>query len=563
MNRVALFLGVLLSLLAGRLFLLQIVHHKEYVSLASKQHRFVQEIFPERGEIYARDKNNSLIPLATNQTVRALIISPKDVKNPENTVRILSSEFGLDADTIQEKIARQDDSYEILLKKLDVRSTERIEALNLPGVYFEEKKQRVYPHGSLAAHMLGFIGEGTDKETGQYGLERKYETHLSGEVGFFEGMRDAAGFLVALGKKITHPPKDGRDLLLTIDYNIQLKTEEILTALEKQWKPASAFALVIDPKTGALLAMARTPVFDPNAFGGEKDLSVFLNPLVQSMYELGSVLKPITMAMGIEERVVTASSTYYDSGELRIGGYRIKNFDEKAYHIQTMTQVLEKSLNTGIVHVSRLVKKEKYAAYLKNFGFGTQTGIDLPGEIAGDISNLKHKRDIDFATASFGQGIAVTPLQLVSAIGAIANRGALMKPFVVKEIRDDSGNKTEKKPEVVRTVISESTAETITKMLISAIRNGYENKASIRGYFVAGKTGTAQIPREDGRGYSDDVIHSFIGYAPAFNPRFLIYLHLNKPMGNRFAANTLTPAFHDLAEYILNYYEVPPDEAEN
>ena len=225
-----------------------------------------------------------------------------------------------------------------------------------------------------------------------------------------------------------------------------------------------------------------------------------------------------------------------------------------------MTQVLEKSLNTGAVYVAELLGQDRHSSYLRKFGFGKKTGIDLPGEVSGDLLNLDAGRPIDFATASFGQGIAVTPIQIIAAFAAIANKGTLMKPHVIDTIIDSSGNRFTQNPEVVERVVSPETAETLTKMLVSVVRSGFENRAGVKGYFVAGKTGTAQIPRSDARGYTDEVIHTFVGYAPAFDARFLIYFQLNKPKGNRFAANTLTPAFHDLAEYILNYYEVPPDE---
>ena len=225
-----------------------------------------------------------------------------------------------------------------------------------------------------------------------------------------------------------------------------------------------------------------------------------------------------------------------------------------------MTQVLEQSLNTGAVYVGNLLGKEKFKINLKKFGFGEKTGIDLPGEVAGSISNLSSLRDIDYATASFGQGISVTPLQLAMAVSAIANEGKLMKPYIVDKIIDESGAEIKNQPEIKREVMRKETAEILTKMLVSVVRIGYDNRAGVKGYFVAGKTGTAQVPKSDGRGYSDKVTHSFVGFAPAFNPRFLIFIQLNEPSGNRFAANTLPASFRNLAEYILNYYEVPPDE---
>lgn len=373
-------------------------------------------------------------------------------------------------------------------------------------------------------------------------------------------MASNENFWAAIGNRIVHPPARGSDAVLTVDINIQKKAEEVLEAAYKKWSPRSAALLVTDPATGKILALSGLPTFHPGEFSKEKDFSVFLNPLAEASYEPGSVVKPITLASALEEGKIKPEMTYEDVGFARIGSHTIKNFDGKAYGIQTMSQILEKSLNVGAVFVSRLLGQEKQYDYLKRFGFGKKTGVDLPGEITGNITNLEQGREIDFASASFGQGIAVTPLQLASAIGAIANHGNTVKPFVVEKIIDNSGNETKKEPEIIRRVVSEKTAEEITKMLVSVVRNGFENRAGVKGYFVAGKTGTAQIPRRDGRGYSNQVVHTFVGYAPAFKPRFLILLQLNEPAGNRFASNTLTPAFHDLTEYILNYYEVPPDE---
>ncbi len=548
------------SALIIRLFILQIVQHEDYSRLASRQYKPEGITGPERGAIFAKDREGNKIPLAFNKTYKTAVISPINIREPEKVVEVLSSNLGIDEKIIREKMAKIGDPYEVVARRVDVTSAERVAVLNLAGVFFEEERRRVYPHGTLAAHLLGFASKEEEDEAGRYGLERFYNPDLAGERGIFEGVRDATGFWLALGRRIMHPSRDGSELYLTLDYNIQLKSEEILEGVKKKWGAPSAAILVMEPATGRILALASRPAFDPNKFSEETDYSVFLNPLVEAIYELGSVMKPVVMAGGLEEKLITPQSTYEDPGEIKIGGYTIKNFDGRAYKIQTMTQVLEKSLNTGAVYVSRLLGKDRHLEYIQKFGLGDKTGIDFPGESAGNISNLGARRDIDFATASFGQGIAVTPIQMAMAMGAIANDGKLMKPHVVEKIIDDSGNEIKKDPETVRQVISQEAAEELTKMLVSAVRSGFENRAGVKGYFVAGKTGTAQIPRSDGPGYSDRVIHTFAGYAPAFDPKFLIYLQLNEPRGNRFAANTLTPAFHDLAEYILNYYEVPPDE---
>lgn len=558
-NWVLLFFLLATGTLLGKIFLMQVVYHREYVDLASKQHLLVQDIFSERGSIFLKDKKGELVPLALNKIQKNLVVSPRELKKPEEVADFLSSRINIPKEELLAKFDDKENSYKIIAKKLEASLAEEIEVKKFPGVFFEEERRRIYPHDNLGAQLVGFASKNTDTEVGKYGLESFYEKDLSGAKGFFEGVKDAAGSWIALGKRIMRPPKNGTDLVLTIDYNIQFKAEEILKSAKEKWGASSGSVLVLEPKTGKILAMAANPSFNPNEFGKEKNFSVFINPLIESMFELGSVLKPITMAGALAEGKVTPETTYQDPGKIAIKNYVIENFDGKSHGVQTMTQVLEKSLNTGAVFASQLLGHAKHYEYLKKFGFGQKTGIDLPGETPGNLSNLKSGQGLDYMTASFGQGIAVTPLQLAMAIGAVANQGKLMKPYVVEKVIDDAGNERDKNPETVREVISKETAETLTKMLVSVVRNGFD-KAGIKGYFVAGKTGTAQIPRKDGRGYSGEVIHTFVGYAPAFDPNFLALIQINEPTGNKFAANTLPPFFHDLAQFILNYYEVPPDE---
>ena len=558
---VLLFFLVACTALLGRIFVMQIVRHDQYVDLAIKQHGLTKELSSERGVIFSVEKNGDEVPLAFNKTYKVLVASPKEIEHPEETASLLASAFSLDQADALARLSKTGDPYEIIARKVEPKAAEEFLQRGIKGVSFEDEMRRVYPNGMMAAHLLGFVSGAQGEEAGQYGIERSYERDLSGATGLLSGMKDASGLLLALGRRVIHPPKNGSSVTLTIDYPIQRKAEDVLAAAVEKWGASSGLVIVLEPKTGRILAEASRPVFDPNAFSAEKDFSVFLNPAAEFSYEFGSVMKPITMAAAIEEKKVTPDSTYHDTGEAHIGSFTIRNFDGNAYDTQTMTQVLEKSLNTGLVHVARLLGKAKQEEYLRRFGFGVKTGIDLPGEVAGDLSNLQHGRDSDFATASFGQGIAVTPIQLAMATAAIANKGVLMRPYVVEKIRDDSGNETVRSPETIRQVISPETAETLTKMLVSVVKNGYEDRAGVKGYLVAGKTGTAEIPRKDGRGYlKDAATHTFVGFAPAFDPRFLILLQLNEPRGNRFAANTLTPVFHDLAEFILHYYEVPPDE---
>ena len=553
------FFSVMIILL-GRLFTIQIMAHDKYSALAERQQGIVSEITIPRGSILAVDARGEYVPLASNRKYKNLIFEANQVSDPDRVRTVLSNEFHISIEDVDGYLAQSDDPYEIVAKKLSPTDEEEKLVLETDGLFFENTLRRVYPHESLGAHLIGFVGSGDGKEEGKYGLERAYNEDLAGENGIFGGVSDASGFLLRLGRKIIQPSENGRDVVLTIDYNIQSKAREVLDAAKEKWGAPSGIVMVIEPKTGKILAMDALPSFNPNEFNLEKDLSVFLNPAVESVFELGSVMKPVTMSAGIEEKKVTPETTYVDAGVVEVRDREIRNFDGKARGVMTMTQVLEKSLNTGAVFVAQRLGREAQKAYIKNFGFGEKTGIGLPGERAGDIANIEKGHDVEYATASFGQGIAVTPLQMALAIGAIANDGKLMRPYVVDEIREGPIVIKKNNPEVRRQVISPDTAHAVTKMLVSVVRNGFEKRASIQGYFIAGKTGTAQIPRKDGTGYSDESIHTLVGYAPAFEPRFLVYIQLNEPKGNRFAANTLTPAFYDLAEYMLNYYEIPPDE---
>lgn len=555
----ALFFLVVLAAILGRVFSLAIVEHRTFVLAAERQHQFSEILPSRRGMIYGADRSGALVPLALQKSFFTLVAVPKDVADPGGAARALAGLAAVPEAELLAKLSKGDDPYEILARKLDDATTEKIRALGLEGITLGEETRRVYPQGTLASSLLGFVSYASGEERGEYGIEKQYEAHLKGERGFFSGERDAAGFWVAIGKRILDPPENGDSVVLTIDPNIQFRAEDVLERLMERWGAESGSALVVEPATGRIRAFASRPTFDPNEYSKVEDYSRFRAPLVDAQFELGSAFKPITMAGGLNEGVVTASTTYQDPGTIAFRGFTISNFDGRSHGVQTMTQVLEKSLNTGVVFVAQRLGQERFLEYLTRFGFGAPTGVDFPGEVSGDISNLASGRDIDYATASFGQGIAVTPLQLAAAIGAVANQGTLMRPYVVEKIVDDAGNEEIRKPQAAGEVIRPETAETLTRMLVSVVRNGFD-RGGVKGYFVAGKTGTAQIPLSNGRGYSDEFIHTIVGYAPAFDPKFLILLQLNKPTGNRFAANTLSPAFRELAEFMLNYYEIPPDE---
>ena len=554
------FFFVLLAAIAARVFTLAIVEHRRYVLAADRQHQLIEVLPSHRGAIYAVDKTGRRQPLAIQKTVYTLVAEPKNVSDPEALAASVAALLGTDRASLFAKLSREGDSYEILAKNLDGDAAARIRGLNATGITLVEELRRNYPQNDFASSLLGFVRYDADTESGEYGIERQYQSALKGERGFFEGARDATrGYWVNLGKRILDPPVDGDSVVLTIDPNIQFRVENELKTLMQKWQGESGFALVLEPKTGKILAAASQPSFNPNEYSQVKDYSRFRLPFFDSQFELGSVMKPVTMASAIDAGVVTPKTTYTDLGKISFGRSTISNFDLQARGVQTMSQVVEKSLNTGAVFAAQRLGNERFREYLDRFGFGKKTGVDFPNEAAGDLSNLAAGRDIEYATASFGQGIAVTPVQLAMAIGAIANRGILMKPYLVERILSPSGGEEVRAPVEVGRVIKEETAAAVTDILVATVDNSFENRARIKGYRVAGKTGTAQLPLADRPGYADQYIHSFVGFAPASDPRFLVFLQIVKPTGNRFAANTMTPAFHGIAEFILHYYEIAPD----
>lgn len=551
-----------------RLFSLQIFQYDYYSAWAQDQQQLYQKLFPQRGEVFIQDLSvkkrngqNHYYPLAINKEFEQVYAVPKDIPQDgkEELAEKISDILDLDKEIVLSRIEKPDDPYEPLKHKVDQETAEKINELNVPGLGSAPEIWRYYPNETLASQLIGFVGIGGEERTGQYGLERYYEDKLKGKAGFVAGEKDTSGYWIpSLGQEL-EPAENGADLILTIDQNIQFKAEKELKEIVEKWGAEAGTIIILEPKTGALRAMANWPTFNPNQYMKVKDADIFLNSSVQKAYELGSVFKPITMAAGLDSGSVTPETTYYDEGILRIKGSFISNVDGESYQIQTMTQVLEKSINTGAVFVQKEVGQKVFGDYIQKFGFGQPTGVDLMGELGGNISNLFTGREINLATISFGQGITMTSLGLVSAFGAIANDGKLMRPFVVEKVVWPDGKEEITQPETVREVISPETSKDLTRMLVSVVENGYGKPARVSGYSIAGKTGTAQIPDPEKGGYSDETIHSFIGFAPAFNPEFVILIKIDKPKGIRFASDSVSPVFKKLAKYLFDYLEIAPE----
>ncbi len=546
-----------------RLADLQIFRHGYYVAEAQDQHQITAQLLPKRGEIFVRDRfsGGKLFPLATNRTYHLLYGVPKDVVDPQLTARALDPYIELDAATILTRLNKPGDIYEPLAHGLTDDEQQAILALNLPGLAFANEELRYYPEGKIGSHLLGFVGFVGDERRGQYGIEGQFERELAGKIGLVQAERDAAGRQIAIGEKQVEEATNGSSIILTIDRTVEYEACSKLDAWVKQHGAASGSLVILNPKTGAVLALCGTPDFDPNHYSGVKEITVFSNPAVGSTYEPGSVFKPLTMSAAIDLGRVTPESTYTDTGEVKISSFTIKNSDGKAYGVQTMTQVLEQSLNTGAIYTVQQIGNRPFHDYVKAFGFGLTTGVGLPGEEAGNISALKNDKDIYAATASYGQGITVTPLQLAAAYGVIANQGKLMKPYVVESVIGADGTKTDTQPQVVRQVISPQAAATVGAMLVNVVRNGHGKRAGVPGYFVAGKTGTAQIPYQDKRGYEPGAtIGTFAGFAPVSDPQFVMVVRIDRPKDVEFAESSAAPLFGQMAAFLLHYFEVPPQE---
>ncbi len=519
------------------LYELQIKKGNLYAARAESQIRLAGLLKPRRGSIYFTDKNSNLIPAALNRDYPVVFAVPRQIEEPDKTAELLSSILEKPQAELQRKIGKSNDSYELLAAKLGEQQVAAIKNLDLKGIYIDKEEFRFYPFRDLGAHLLGFVGPSSndDELKGRYGLEAFYEELLRGLPG-----EEAGGKI--------HEPVHGSDLVLTIDRNIQSQAEEILAQAILKNKAVGGTVIVEEPRTGKILALANYPAFDPNRYGASA-VGDFLSAASQSIYEPGSVFKVITMSAGIDTGKITPETTFTDTGSIVLNNRRIQNYDGKVYGTVSMTKVIENSINIGAVFAERQTGHENFLRYLVKFGFDEKTGLNLPGEVKSSLKNLKsNARDINFATASFGQGVAMTPIALVNAISAIANGGLLMKPYLL------SGEK----PEVVRRVIKAETASQVAQMMTSAVRKA--QVAHIPNYAVAGKTGTAQIPDFKRGGYTDEFIHTFAGFAPAKSPRFAILFKVDKPQVGELAGLTVVPAFRELAQFILNYYNIPPDD---
>ena len=556
---------VFVLILFAKLFLLQIVHRNYYSEEADHQYATPASNIFERGTIFFERKDAELVSGATQSTGYKIAIKASEISDGEAVYQKLSTISTFDHDTFINEVNKKTDPYQEIVHRLSKEQADAITALKISGVYIYKEKWRFYPGNNLASHTIGFVGYNGDELAGRYGLERQYNDILTKDqnrayVNFF------AEVFSNIKNTVTSDNSKGGDIVTTIEPSVQSFLEGKLNEVSTKYNTDTIGGIIMNPSDGSIYALSVKPDFDLNNFSKVTDVSTFSNPLIEHVFEFGSVIKPLVMASALDAGVVTPQTTYDDKGEVTIDKKQIFNFDKKGRGPgTTMQDVLTQSLNTGMVFVYQHLGKQKMYDYMMSYGINNKTGIDLPKETSGLVSNLtnnlKNSRDIEYANAAFGQGIALTPLETIRALASLSNGGNLVVPHLVSSIKYNDGTEKKITYPTSRVKISEKTSEEITGMMVTVMDKSFDKLSpGIEHYSIAVKTGTAQVADSATGGYyKDRHTHSFIGFFPAYNPKFVIFLFAVNPKGVAYASETWGTPFIDIAKFLLNYYQIPPD----
>lgn len=552
-----------------RLFLLMVIQNGFYTALAVGSQETYSQLFPKRGKIFIQDtRSREFSPLVINRDTFLVYADTRQITSDEMAATVadtLAEMFQYETekkDAIAAVLNKRTDPYEPIEPKISEEQMEELQKKALPGIGFVRHAERYYAEGKLAAHIVGFMGKDESGQSlGRYGLEGYWQQELAGSGGFMEGAQSAKGRWLPFSDTIFQEAVDGADFYLTLDRTLQYKACERLRQAREEYGATSATLIMMEPDTGAIRVMCSMPDFDPNTYNEVPAIDVYNNTAIFTPYEPGSIMKPLTMAAALAEGAVTPNTPFFDSGAKDgLCSKPIKNAGERSYGDQTMVGVLKNSINTGIVYVAERLGKKKFREYMEQFGFGVQLGIELDTEVTGTIEALEKNNDskVDCytATAAFGQGVTVTPLQILNAFAAVANGGVLMKPYIIDEIRYPDGRNERTKPQEIRRVVDNRVASLVRGMMVSVVDDGQAKAARVPGYYVGGKTGTAQIFSGQG-GYSEETNHSFVGFAPVDHPRFVMLVKFEKP-NQKYADSTAAPVFADVAKFVLQYYDIAP-----
>ncbi len=535
------FLGV-----SARAFYLQVIQHDQLVKLAERQYNRTVPLTPARGGIY--DRNGA--PLAVSLDMNSLYAEPRRIKDPQGCATALAQILGEPRQELLKKLS-SDRGFVWLERCMPPDLVARVKQLQLAGLGFVKESKRFYPNYEVAAHVLGFTG--IDPE-GLEGIERRYDTTLLGNTGYMMTERDALGRDVSQHSAVVRDASPGKGLILTLDKNIQYLVEKELAKAVQESDAKGGIAIVEEPATGKILAMANYPTFNPNAYN-HYPLSQLRNRSVADSFEPGSTFKIFLMSAAIEEKVVRPQDQFYcENGKYQFGGRTIR--DDHPEGRISVAEILKYSSNIGSAKIGLKMGENRYYRYLRAFGFGEKTGIDLPGETSGDLRPVSRWYGSDLATIAFGQGVSVSAIQLVTAVSAVANGGLLMKPYLVERIVDDTGRELQDfQPQVVRRVISPETASTVARMMEGVVgAGGTGTRAAVEGFRVAGKTGTAQKVDPVTKTYSPTKrTASFIGFVPADRPLLTILVVVDEPRTSPYGGVVAAPAFREIAYNTLCY----------
>lgn len=554
--RFAFFLNILLfALVISKLFYWQVVKAEELSFLGNSQYGKFINLSSERGEI----KTSDGFPIATNKLSFLVFANPKEVKDKKSTARILSSTLNVDLASVSASLAL-DRLWVPVKSRVDSKTKEEIEKLDLKGVGFEQEYVRFYPEASMGAQLIGFVGKSElGEDNGYFGLEGFYDRQLRGKSGVAVQIHDALGRPILSRINDNTSTINGRSLILSIERPIQYIAEQKLKEGVEKYGASGGMVGVMNPKTGEIIAMASFPSFDQRNYS-EYSEELYKNPFVTNVFEPGSTFKALIMASALDAKVVKPETKCpVCDGPVTIGEYQIKTWNNKYYKDTNMIDIIKHSDNTGMVFVAKTLGLEKMLHYFQRFGIGEITGIDLQGEVAVEIKPIEKWYPIDLATASFGQGISLTPMELLVAFASIANEGKRMEPHVVSQIQTPDGQIIPITPKILNQTVSPETAKVMTEMLVNAVDGGEAKWIKPKGYRVAGKTGTAQIPIA-GHYDASKTIASFVGFAPADDPKFVMLVIIDRPTTSIYGAETAAPVFFEIAKNILTYYKILPKE---